>query len=148
MGCAEQRAAGSQWGGWPRLAYQFGDAKIGDLYPATSIQQDVLRLNIAMENAFVVGELERLANLGHHQKRLGGRKPAQFHRLAQIHPIHEFHQQIEKAPRLPKSYRVTMFEWFRRASMRPSRINRSANAESPANDWERTLSATRRSILG
>src|SRR5438093_823971 len=42
---------------------------------------------------------------------------------------------------------VTMFGWLSRASTRPSRLNRSANAGSVASDCGRIFSATKRSIL-
>ena len=56
-----------------------------------------------MENAFVMRKLQRLANFGHHGQRLRGGKPARSHRLAQVHAIDKFHEQVENPPAWPKS---------------------------------------------
>ena len=53
-------------------AHDFGNAKVGDLHPAFPVQQDVLRLDIPVHDAFVVGELQRLANLRHDLQGLAG----------------------------------------------------------------------------
>src|SRR5438093_135650 len=46
-----------------RYPNHLGDAKVRDFYPPFFIEQDVLRLNIAMDDAFVVCELERITDL-------------------------------------------------------------------------------------
>jgi len=43
----------------------FRDAEIGDFYAPFLIQQNILRLDVAMHDAFVVRELQRLAYLRH-----------------------------------------------------------------------------------
>ena len=47
-----------------------GDAEVGDLHPALLVEQDVLRLDVAVDDAFVVRELERLADLRDDRQRL------------------------------------------------------------------------------
>ncbi len=82
------------------LAHELGDAEVGDLHAALRVEQDVLGLDVAVENAFLVRELKRLANLRHDGQRLRGREPSGLHGLAQIHAIHVFHHQIVEAARL------------------------------------------------
>ena len=43
----------------------FGHAEVGNFYQAFFIEQDVSRLDFAMNDARIVGELECLANLRH-----------------------------------------------------------------------------------
>src|SRR5205085_11733542 len=52
------------------------------------------RLNVAMDDAGVVGELKRLANLGHDGQRLFGGKPARALDLAEVGSIHELHDEV------------------------------------------------------
>jgi hypothetical protein len=42
---------------------QLRHAEVGNLDPTPSVQQQFLRLDVAMEDSFVVGELQRLADL-------------------------------------------------------------------------------------
>ena len=55
-----------------------------------------------MDDALLVGELQGLANGRDDGQRLSGVKRPRLHRLPQIHPIHEFHEQVEEATRLPE----------------------------------------------
>ena len=58
-------------------ADQLGQAEVGDLHPALLVQQDVLRLDVAVDDAVVVGVLEGLADLRHDgQGLLGASLPA------------------------------------------------------------------------
>ena len=93
---ADGQAAGRQRDLVLGLAEQLGDAEVGDLHPALRVEQDVLRLDVAVQDAFVVGELERLANLRHEHHRLLRGEPARLHRLAQVYAVHELHQQVEE----------------------------------------------------
>ena len=79
--------------------HQFGYAKIRHLHAALPIQQDILRLDVAVDDALVVGILEGVANLRHDRQRLARRHPPAVHQPAQTHPVHEFHQEVEKAVR-------------------------------------------------
>jgi hypothetical protein len=85
-----------------RGADQLGDAEVGDLHTALGIEQDVLRLDVAVQNALFVGVLQRLTDLRHDGQRLSRREPPGPHRLAQVHAIHELHEQVVKAARLSK----------------------------------------------
>ena len=100
VGRPNGRAAGGELGRRLCVADQLGDAEVGDLHPAAGIEQDVLRLDVAMENAFVVRILQRLANPGHQGQGLGRCEPARLHGLAQVDPIHILHHQKEKLTRL------------------------------------------------
>ena len=77
--------------------YQPGQAEVGDLHPARFVQQDVLRLDVAMNDALVVRELERLANLRHDGQRLARRQLALGQQVPQCHPIDELHQEVVKS---------------------------------------------------
>ena len=78
------------------------DAEIGDLHATTRIEQDVLRFDVAMQNALRVGELKRIADGRDDLERLIRREPTRPHGLAQIHAIDELHDEISKATALTK----------------------------------------------
>ena len=99
---AERRAGGGERDVGFVVAHDFRDTEVGDLHAPLRVEQDVLGLDVAVENAFLVGELERLTNLRHDGQRLGGREASSLHGLAQVHTVHVFHQQIVEAARLPK----------------------------------------------
>ena len=80
------------------LADHFGDAEVRDLHPALFVEQDVLRLDVAVDDALLVGVLQRLANLRHDGQRLVRRNLAGQQQLAQIQAIHKFHQQVITVP--------------------------------------------------
>ena len=46
-------------------AHQLRDAEVGDLDPALLVQQHVLRLDVTVDHALVVGVLQGLADLRH-----------------------------------------------------------------------------------
>jgi hypothetical protein len=66
------------------------------------LSQDVLGLDVAVDDAFVVGELECFADLRDYLQRLLGREPARLLDLPQIRAVHELHHQIRLAGRLPE----------------------------------------------
>ena len=70
--------------------------------PAPRIEQDVLGLDIPVQDALVVGELEGVADPWHQQHRLLRRKASCLHGLAQIDPIDVLHEQVEELTALPK----------------------------------------------
>ena len=53
-----------------RPAQEFGQAEVGDLHPPLLIDQDVLGLDVPMNDPFVMGELQRVADLRHDLERL------------------------------------------------------------------------------
>ena len=81
-------------------AQHFGDAKIGDLHAALFVEQQVLRLDVAVDDAPVVGELQRVAQRRHDGQRLFRRELSRAQKLAQIHAVHKFHEQEIKSARL------------------------------------------------
>ena len=56
----------------PFSAYQLGDAEVGDLHLAARIQENVLRLDVAVDDAVIVRVLQRLADLRHDGERCFG----------------------------------------------------------------------------
>ena len=84
------------------LRDEFGDAEVHQLHAALRIEQDVLRLDVAVQHALLVGVLQRVANLRHDRERLLRRETARPHRLAQVHAIHKLHEQVEEIPRPPR----------------------------------------------
>ena len=61
-----------------RQADDLRQAEVGDLHAAFPIQQDVLRLDVAVHHAFVVSVLEGIAYLWHNLERRGRRKFARL----------------------------------------------------------------------
>ncbi len=85
-------------------ADHLGDAEVGDLHPALFVEQDVFRLDVAVDDALVVGELERFADLRHDGQRLFRRQFPGLFDLAQVGAIHKFHEQVmQRSPAWPKS---------------------------------------------
>ena len=70
MGSADHRLLLGERGPRGFGANKLGDAKVGDLHPALLVEQDVLRLDVAVDDALLVRELQRLANLRHNGQRL------------------------------------------------------------------------------
>ena len=77
-------------------SHQFRQTKIRHLHPSAAVEQDVLRLDVAMDDALVVRELERVANLRHDGQRLARRDASGVEQLSQVHAVHEFHQEVVK----------------------------------------------------
>ena len=69
-----------------------GNSEIGDFKTALFIEEEVFRFDIAVNDAAIVGKLERFANLRDDRQRLLGRNPACLQRLAEIHAIDELHK--------------------------------------------------------
>ena len=76
------------------LPQDFGQAEIRDFHAALFVEQDVFRLDVAMDDALVVGELERGADLRNDFQRLARRKFARLLDLPQVRPVHIFHDEI------------------------------------------------------
>ena len=81
----------------------FGDAEVGDLHPALFVEQDVFRLDVAVDDALFVGVLQRLADFRNDGERLGGRQLSGLQQLSQRQAVHKLHQQIETSPHLTYS---------------------------------------------
>ena len=81
---------------------QLGQTEVGDLHMAGAVEEDVVGLDVAVDHALVVGVLERVANLGHHAERLGGCELAGFLRLAEVHAVHVFHDEVKEIARLAR----------------------------------------------
>src|SRR5215831_7876129 len=75
-------------------AQDFGDSKIGYFCAPAFIEQDILRLDIAMDDAFAMGELKCFTDLRDDRQRLlGGKFPGVFD-LPKITAVDVLHQQI------------------------------------------------------
>ncbi len=83
-------------------AEHLGNAEIGDLHPPLFVEEDVLGFDVAMDDAFVVRELERFADLRDDRQGLLGRKPAGALDLPQVPAVHKFHHQVVQGAGLPK----------------------------------------------
>ena len=80
-----------------RFAQQLCQAEIGQFHTAFLVDEDICRLNVAVDDPFVVGVLERIANLWDDNQRFGGREFGGLFHLAQVHAVHIFHDEIEQA---------------------------------------------------
>ena len=83
-------------------AQHLGDAKISDLHPAIFVEQQVLRLDVAVDDAPVVGELQCVTERRHDGQRLLRRELPRAQKLAQVQAVHKFHEQVIKPARLPE----------------------------------------------
>ncbi len=69
-------------------------AKIRHLHATATIQQDVLRFDVAMDDALVVRELEGVADLRHDGQRLPRGDAPGVEELPQVHAVHELHEEV------------------------------------------------------
>ncbi len=81
-------------------AEQLRQAEVGDLHAAAFVEQDVFRLDVAMDHAFIVGELQGVADLRDDFERLGRLEIARSQCLPQIDAVDVFHQKVIKAAAL------------------------------------------------
>ena len=82
--------------------HDLGDSEIGNFDSTAFVEEDVLRFNVAVDNAFFVGELECLADLRHDFKSSIWLQLARYFQLAQVEPIDKLHHKEGHAPRLAK----------------------------------------------
>lgn len=63
LACAGERAGGGAAGLRLFETEELGESEVGDFYPSAIIEQDILGFDVAMDDPFVVGELEGVADL-------------------------------------------------------------------------------------
>ena len=79
------------------VAYDFCQTKIRDFHTAPAVEQNILRLDVAMNDALIVCELQRIANLWHDGQRFARGDAAGSQQLAEVDAVHEFHEEKIKA---------------------------------------------------
>ena len=77
-------------------------SEIRHFYLAPAIQEEVLGFDVAVHDAVVVRELERVANLRHDGERLARLDAPGVEQLAQVHAVHELHEEKVKPVRPPE----------------------------------------------
>src|SRR5947209_8443965 len=70
--------------------------EVGDFHPAFLVEQDVLRLDVAVDDAFVVSILESVAKLRDDLQGFARLQMAALHDMAQVGAVHEFHEEVVK----------------------------------------------------
>ena len=78
-------------------AQQLGQAEVGDLHAALAVQQDVLRLDVAVDDALLVGVLQGVADLRHDPQRLLRLQVAVAQQLPQVDAVHVLHDEVVEA---------------------------------------------------
>ena len=76
------------------LAQDLRQPEVGNLHPALAVHQHVLRFDVAMDDALVVGILQCVADLRHDLQCLARREPLSVLQLAQIHAINKLHDEV------------------------------------------------------
>src|SRR5262249_20299635 len=61
------------------------------------VDENVLRLNVAMNDAFLVSKLQSVADLANDGQRPFGRQAARLHELAQVEAVHILHEEVVHA---------------------------------------------------
>ncbi len=88
--CAGQRQVGR------RQPHQLGQAEVGDRHAPLTVQEDVLRLDVAVDQALVVRVLQGIADLRCDLQRLGSRQRPAPQEVAQVPAIHVLHRKVVK----------------------------------------------------
>ena len=78
-------------------ADDLGDAEVGDLHAPLLVEENVFRLDVAVNDAGVVGVLERVAELRDDAQRLARRELARAQDVAQVGAVDEFHHDVVAA---------------------------------------------------
>ena len=86
--------------GAPLRSHNFRQTEIRHLHAAAAVEQNVFRLDVAMDDALVVGILQCVANLRHDGQRLARGNAPGVQQLPQVHAVHEFHQEVVKRLRV------------------------------------------------
>jgi hypothetical protein len=71
-----------------------GQAEVRHLHFHLAGEEDVLRLDVAVDDAVVVGELQGIADLRDDGERLARRDAAAMHQRGEVHSVHELHQDV------------------------------------------------------
>ena len=79
--------------GLRRCAQNFCDAKISDLHPALFIHENVFRLDVAMNDSFIMGKLKRLADLRNDLEGLDRGQLAGSLQFPEVQAIHKLHDE-------------------------------------------------------
>ena len=77
---------------------QFSETKIGDLHLPFFGDENVLWLDVAVDDSFIVRKLQRCANLHHKFKGLVWSDGLEVEQGAQVHPVHIFHDEVVILP--------------------------------------------------
>ena len=92
-GRAERAAAEGEREAATGLAIELGHAEVGDLHAPGGINEDVLRLDVAVEDALAVRVFQGRADGGDDVQRLARSHRGGVHGLTEIHAVHVFHEQ-------------------------------------------------------
>ena len=84
------------------LAEQLGQTEVGDFHPAALVEQDVLRFDVAVDDAFFVSELQGVADLRDDLQGLGRLELAGPQCLADVDAVHELHDEIIDVADMPE----------------------------------------------
>ncbi|EMI19728.1 hypothetical protein RMSM_03347 [Rhodopirellula maiorica SM1] len=76
------------------ISHDTRETKVGDLYRSVGRNQDVLGLDVAMDNAFVVCVLQSIAEVRHDRQRMLGCQLASFNDVSKCRTINKFHQKV------------------------------------------------------
>ena len=79
------------------MSQQLGQSEVGDFHAPTFVDQDVRRFDVAVNDPFVVRELQGVTNLRHDRQRIAGCHFAPFDCLPQINTFHVFHHEEMQA---------------------------------------------------
>ena len=100
---------------WRAVAPQhLGDAEVGDFHLAGLVEQQVFRLDVAVDDCMIVRVLQRVADWRHDGQGLFRLQPARAEELAQVHAVNILHQQVKQPVGLSEvvdrdNVRVTQF---------------------------------------
>jgi len=110
MRCAHDLAFGGEPERFGLATEDFGEAKVSDFHAAFAVREHVLGFDVAVDNAFVVRLLQRVANLWNNLQRFTRREASGAFELAQDRTIHKFHDEKAQAVHLPEF--VNGHAWF------------------------------------
>ena len=97
-----------------------------------------------MDDAPVVGELQRVAQRRHDGQRLLGREFPRAQQLPQVHAVHKLHEQIIKSARLPEVINRDDVRMVQRRERLRLAGEAFGELRVPTRSGARSLSATRR----
>jgi|GEM_PF-4647407 len=76
------------------FADEFGHAEVNDADAPVGIEEQVLGLDVAVEDALGVGVLEGVADAGDEGKGFGRGEASGTHRLPQVDAVDELHEEV------------------------------------------------------